>query len=275
MRSLDTNNLVNWLNPLNQGLRSWHIALPQRQWGGGTVLHDVTRRADGAFVNMDNTSWRGTDRPGGYGALDMNGTDERIDCGTAQHIPNSNDYTVVSTFKTASTGSYCIASQRDSFAVGDDLFFVGNDVVVGAVATRDATAFFDNVGRVAFSTGKFIQAAWVGSSAPMRFFEDGQLLSIDTQVSDSATAATGGAGITLRIGATDTTPAAHFPGLIDDIRIYNRALSDQEVKALYEESRMGHPNTLNFMRRPLKIPAAAPAGNAAIFYQHYKRLMAG
>jgi hypothetical protein len=29
----------------------------------------------------------------------------------------------------------------------------------------------------------------------------------------------------------------YFPGLIDDVRVYNRALSDSEIKALYDATK--------------------------------------
>jgi hypothetical protein len=33
------------------------------------------------------------------------------------------------------------------------------------------------------------------------------------------------------------TPAYHFYGLLDDIRIYKRALSDSEIKVLYDATK--------------------------------------
>jgi hypothetical protein len=38
-------------------------------------------------------------------------------------------------------------------------------------------------------------------------------------------------------GRADNTPAYHFYGLLDDIRIYNRALSDSEIKVLYDATK--------------------------------------
>jgi hypothetical protein len=51
-------------------------------------------------------------------------------------------------------------------------------------------------------------------------------------VSSSATRANG--GDELRIGRQTSNHGGSFDGLIDDIRIYNRALSADEVKALYD-----------------------------------------
>ena len=36
------------------------------------------------------------------------------------------------------------------------------------------------------------------------------------------------------IGGQEEFPSRHFEGMIDDIRIYSRALSEAEVRSLYE-----------------------------------------
>ena len=41
----------------------------------------------------------------------------------------------------------------------------------------------------------------------------------------------------LRIGRQSNLPGAYFKGKIDDIRIYNRALTDYEIQVLYHEGR--------------------------------------
>ena len=38
----------------------------------------------------------------------------------------------------------------------------------------------------------------------------------------------------MRIGAGRGKNGGYWPGLIDDVRIYNRALSEEQVKALYD-----------------------------------------
>lgn len=71
---------------------------------------------------------------------------------------------------------------------------------------------------------------FVGSydGSTLRFYKNGALIS-----SAAYTGAIGTPGDTLKIGRTGAATAGWFGGSIDDIRIYNRALSDQEILTTY------------------------------------------
>ena len=68
----------------------------------------------------------------------------------------------------------------------------------------------------------------------------------------------------LQIGARNGTNLP-FTGQIDDVLAYNRVLSASEVLALYNDSRLGHPRMLNWIRPRYYVDAggAPPAGGFA------------
>jgi hypothetical protein len=47
----------------------------------------------------------------------------------------------------------------------------------------------------------------------------------------------------LEIGSTDSGGAQNFNGTIDDVRIYNRSLSQTEIERLYNYHRRNQPGT--------------------------------
>ena len=84
----------------------------------------------------------------------------------------------------------------------------------------------------ALAIGKWYQAVGVRSGSKARLYVDGILLAETSTV--SASTYTGGQPLTLGAGhdLTDTRLQA-MNGLLDDVRIYNRALSASEVTNLY------------------------------------------
>lgn len=87
------------------------------------------------------------------------------------------------------------------------------------------------IATVPISSGVFHHAALTFNQGTARFFLDGQFVGTGnigaTSVSVNA--------LPLRIGASqgaNATPNANFSGVIDEVRIYNRTLSDVEVAAL-------------------------------------------
>lgn len=72
----------------------------------------------------------------------------------------------------------------------------------------------------------FYAGTYDGST--LRFYKDGILVG-----SSSYTALIGSTINTLKIGRAGAVGAGYFIGLIDDVRIYNRALSDSEIANIY------------------------------------------
>ncbi|MCH2059487.1 MAG: cadherin domain-containing protein [Verrucomicrobiales bacterium] len=90
----------------------------------------------------------------------------------------------------------------------------------------------------------------------------------------------------VRFGGPRGTNNSHFTGQLDDVRIYNRALSDTEVTALYELEKPKEPNwtnstfefvqgNFNFTWHEAKADAEARGGRLAILNTPEKNEIAG
>jgi hypothetical protein len=85
------------------------------------------------------------------------------------------------------------------------------------------------VDTIVTNTWTFMTGTWDGTV--LRIYQNGVLDSLNTSVPAGAIdSCTGG---DLRIGANWSSDPIYFNGKIDDIRIYNRALSDSEISELY------------------------------------------
>ena len=69
------------------------------------------------------------------------------------------------------------------------------------------------------------------SNNQVRIYTDGE----EDDTVPETTSLNTNSGYPLSIGAFSTLDAGYFDGAIDDVRIYNRAFSDDEVKSLYVE----------------------------------------
>ena len=70
-RSVDWRQPINWADPLNDGLVSWWIAVPNYTAGTAT-WRDLCQRNDGTLTNFANvdTAWQTQGQPGGREHLD-------------------------------------------------------------------------------------------------------------------------------------------------------------------------------------------------------------
>jgi hypothetical protein len=124
--------------------------------------------------------------------------------------------------------------------------------------------------------GKWHFGAFVFNAGTVRVFLDGKFEASKSLVLGSGNIYT--AGYPFLIGAqhlnSPTSYANWHPGKLDDIRIWNRALSDQQVHAYYDLSRQGYPGLLNRADRVLgKIPAVG--GFKAGWASHANSLITG
>jgi hypothetical protein len=78
-------------------------------------------------------------------------------------------------------------------------------------------------------------------SANLKLYVDGKL---NTTLAETHTPDTGEAPLYIGSGSGAAgTPAVYFPGVVDDVRIYNRAITAAEVMQLYQNGKGLHLNT--------------------------------
>jgi acyl-CoA thioesterase-1 len=154
------------------------------------------------------------------GALELDGLDDHISTGNVVN-PADGPFTVFAWVKTVQPGRV-ILSQSDQF--GTSTIWLGVDAVTGALMTTltDGGRFT----RPLISTADVVDGAWhdvrlVWDGSCRCLYVDGREVAADTRKLGKLKPATSG----LFVGAgSNLDPATFWPGLIDDIRIYNRAV---------------------------------------------------
>ena len=259
---------VDWQQPvnkdcqLNTGLVSWWLCGENPYFGGGT-FRDLCNRNHGTLTNMaPATDWRGAmGRPGGFGSLNVDGINDHVNIG---QIPISSPFSVSCWFRVPSvaTRQIILARHHDPHSNGDFGFAINNGGSGDSVFFVYTTGF-QNAERASNpATNTWLH--WLGTydGSTSRLYENG--------VQIGATGGGGGAMSTnsdsFRIGSRSYTgyndPTA---GTLDDVRIWNQALSSSEVLALYSDSRQGYPQTLNWIRPTWYLDQAGGGGGGGIY----------
>jgi hypothetical protein len=190
--------------------------------GSGTVLNDLSFSGHNGTVNGATWSTSGKYN----GGLSFNGTSSYV----ATTLPIS---TLSSGF-TVTAWVYCDPSVSDwAWVIGEDtggFFFIGksangNDIHAGADGILNAQDFTSST----ITTGSWQHWAWTWdgttSANGIKIYINGNLTSQARATGTSTQATTN-----IRIGARNPSFGEYWKGMIDEIRIYNRALTQADVQ---------------------------------------------
>jgi hypothetical protein len=232
--------VVNRGHPLNRGRAAWWLAHPGLPSGyGGARWLDLMGSYHGTLTAMTPpaSGWRGSARPGGRGHLLFDG----VGTVTAPLVALAADFSI------AAWAYLADASRAGAFVkVGD-----AND----GVAIGVGSGTFDSAGNNLIlllehlswrDSGVALGTGWhhvgityrASASSSFSFFIDGRPLGQQNVAPLAPTGSTHLGGYQSDSGPRD------FAGPLDDISIYQRALSDAEMKSLYDLSRRGYPGVL-------------------------------
>ena len=165
------------------------------------------------------------------GAYSFNGTNAYVQVPNQSYLNGNTVLTLCTWFKSSGTGNYRMLSKS---AVGDyqyGLPYINQEVYVQAW-TADGGDHLQSRALVTDGQWHFVTGI-IRNNLSAQLYVDGVLVSSSTTPSSSWNLSGSGP---LWIGAQPNASGilvAFFPGLIDDIRIYNRALSATEVDSLY------------------------------------------
>jgi hypothetical protein len=248
---------VNWNAGLNRDLQLWHIFLGPAPESNASQAQqrELVRRQRGICSGFSNQTFTKPRRPGALGAvLGYDGIDDHINWGEiSPGRCGSGDMTVSFWFYVGSgtaTGTRRVVQYRGTGTFGTQ---PGWQICYTASSgvNIDSSSGFDN-GSTHVAWGAALlhpQSEWHHHTHT--FKRDGNwTLYIDgvskstlaiSSVTGSVNAA---AGRQLAFGHADVTHGQHMFGRLDDVRIYHRALSAGEVRALYQASATGYPNEL-------------------------------
>lgn len=242
-RALDLDRPVSD-HPLNYGLIGWWAAMPFGPYMGGARLLDLLGLTHGTLTN--GPAWAGSmGRTGGRGSVSFDGTNDyalatlpllsmpvTIMCWARPNTTLAGNGSAVSVVN-GDLSQYCTLSFRttsDATRVWALTRTAGPTFAQAATSTSYAPAAWNHV------AGVFT------SSTSRAAFLNGGNKGTDTTSNNPGGFVNGYVG-------TLNNVSSFFPGSVDDVRVYTRALSDAEVFAAYEQSLKGHPDTLRWMTR--------------------------
>lgn len=217
-------------HPLNRGLVSEWAVAPNSGWRGGLTFRDLARGMhkpnDGTLTN--GPTWVGTrGRPGGYGALSFNGSDNYIACPTISHG---------TTFTAGVWVWYSNAGQSAMFLSKEPVNTNWHVMLeAGSLKQRGASSGASDliVAAPAANVWHRIIAVYAGTSFTL--YVDGVQAGTGTQ-----TAAADGGGA-IDFGRYDS--GYYYAGLMDDVQLWpGLALTAADVAADYDQSRRGNPD---------------------------------
>jgi hypothetical protein len=207
-------------------------------WNTGNV-DDVSGHGNtGQLINMSTTT---SPVPGKIGqALKFNGSSSYVNLGNATSLGTGN-FTMAAWIKASQARSDwrdIITKWPNAYAFqidkgGGGFCPSGGMSVAGALIMNEANAVVVCGGSVV-DDGKWHHVAYTRNGSTRVFYVDGAAI---TSISNTNTIPSLTAALNDNIGQL-TGGGQQFTGTIDDVRIYNRALSSSEVQALYRMGRV-------------------------------------
>jgi len=168
------------------------------------------------------------------GALYFDGTDDYVDLGTPGELHLSDNYTYTAWFKVGTNINgdsgvqylLCIGSRSDLLFGVEDGVGINGDL---SLHYYDTAASFHavGVGQTVWSSDEWHMVAGTKDSATgHKIYLDGELKNSDTNTNNDNHAT----DRMISLGARAWTGHQYFNGTIDDVRIYNRALTLEEIR---------------------------------------------
>lgn len=240
---VDWSQPVNWSHPLNRGLAAWWLAAPR--FAGGATWRDALGVRHGTLTNMDpKTDWQTTDRRGGWGQLDLvSASSQSIIVPSAVVTAYPLTFSAWIRPDTTTSGVILSTMREDTGA-----FWNGHYLDMSS-GTLQAVSVVSNAFRVAssstsLSTGVWQQVTGVFASATSRTaYINGVPGTTNTESSAPTSMAN-----TVISGSKRSVHEFYFDGRVDNVRIWNRALTTAEVRLLHRLDQQYMPGMLNVLR---------------------------
>ena len=265
---------LDYSNPLTRNLRSCWLF----NEGGGLLSRDLILSRTG--TNIGGVIWKAGDFFCGP-TLYLNGSSGYVSFGTGPSILGTSNFTVSFWMKTSAVTSSHIYGQREAGATGYE-----GEIIVGVNATGTVflVVYNDLSGGpghqwgaaittpLAYNDNKWHHIVATRSNGPGYIYVDGLLAA-------SASAASNVSLLSLNCyyGANVRDSTEFFAGFLDNLLIYQRDLSAQEIWQLYQEPfafiKQAAPKRTIF--GPTQAPATPASFNAAWVYQNTNVIVGG
>ena len=237
-------------HPLNYGLASWWMGLPNNS--GGSTLFDLvqTGRNHGTLTN--GPTW--VPGPSGFQGLSFSGTSGYVELPPGVNLTGEQSWVLdlrIESVPSSGNDYQLIARDDVSSNRAIDFFIYNNDngAYPAVFLFRDGgSSPNSNAENSSYflSTGVWYQLAFTYlPSTYLRLYSNGVLVRETTSSVISSIYNTGNRTyLGRRISGGNT---GQLNGAMGNVRQYTRALSASEIYGIYEQSLRGHPDTLRWV----------------------------
>lgn len=239
--------LMNTASPLARGRTHWWMVWPG--WSGGGTLWRALWGADhGTLTGMSvpstaTSGWAlGTTRRGAFGHLLFDGAGDYVTVGTGP-LRGATTYTIsVWARVTAVPGADVQFVSR--YGSGQYAFYVGLQGGSGVVIATTYSCVGNNATSVSGATnladGVWHQIVHVFvDTVRHEVFVDGVSVGVDTTFAETYCSTS-----TQETRFGGSPEGGTMTGSLDDVQLFHRALTTQDIAAHYREGRTGYPTTL-------------------------------
>lgn len=218
--------------------------------GSGFLLPDLSGRGNnGTLTNMAADDWVSSQ----YGtAMDFDGSNDFVSLGN-NSVFQINTGTICAWIKTSNAGSSYRAILTKQLAYG--MYLQGNVFMI-----YDFGSSSDRSTGINLADNRWHYVATTFQSG----VTNGTFLYVDGISRLTTTMTISDQQVQVLIGEGNTN-SQHFAGQFDDLRIYNRVLSESEIRLLASRPGIG----LTTQRRPVYFLQSAGIAKPALFYNHY------
>ncbi len=187
--------------------------------GTGTSVADAAGKGNGGTIS--GASWDSAGRNGK--ALSFDGVDDRVTVPDANSLDLTSSMTLEAWIKPRTAGGYRTAILKER--PGNLAYALyASTTQANRPAAEAGSAELLGSSALTANTWSHLAATYDGSV--LRLYVNGALVGSKNQSLGLPTS-----GNPLRIGGNAVWTDEHFDGLIDDVRVYNRALSPSEIQA--------------------------------------------
>jgi hypothetical protein len=181
---------------------------------------------------VSNATWAATGGWNSTGAYRFNGTHSYIDLGNDTELAVTRWTYAMWIYRNADSGTYERLLSKSNFTIYDRFLQISNvdTLQMGYVDTVGGGHFGESTATIA--TGRWYHVAGTFDGTYVRIYINGTLASTSSDFS-SYTPRDSGLPISLGRLGLGSVWYYEFNGTMDDVRIYNRSLSAQQVRALY------------------------------------------
>ena len=239
--SVDWGAPINWAHPLNRGLVSWWLAVPNRMGWKTFTWRDLCRRNNAVLTSgqMWGTS---TGRSGSFGSLSLSG-----DTGIVASAlgPSS----VTAALITAWIRPISLASYNGILETRTGGHLLG--LLLSGAAGNPLTYTWEGLSdeynaatglSLTLNRWHFVSMSVTPTAATVYLYGPSGFQSwTNTKTHNAQTMA-----VEWNFGYDSATPGSReWDGQVDDLRVYSRAFSEREIIDLCRNSLAGYPDTLN------------------------------